>query len=76
MTHLQVPGSQIEQTMTQLCLMSGGNDVGGTMFVDSLSPSAGAGEEADFFDPKDMQFLCDDMGRNLARRDTLYNILE
>ncbi|HJK20119.1 MAG TPA: 5-amino-6-(D-ribitylamino)uracil--L-tyrosine 4-hydroxyphenyl transferase CofH [Methanocorpusculum sp.] len=76
MKNIQVPWSKIGQKMTQLGLMSGGNDVGGTMFVDSLSRTAGAGEEADFFDPKDMQYLCDDMGRKLARRDTLYNILE
>jgi 2-iminoacetate synthase ThiH len=46
------------------------------MFVDSLSRTAGAGEGTDFFDPKDMQYLCTDIGRKLARRDTLYNILE
>jgi 2-iminoacetate synthase ThiH len=46
------------------------------MFVDSLSRAAGAKEDADFFDPKDMQYLCADMDRKLARRDTLYNILE
>jgi FO synthase subunit 2 len=74
--NIQVPWSKIGQKMTQLCLMSGGNDVGGTMFVDSLSRTAGAKEGTDFFDPKDMQYLCVDMDRKLARRDTLYNILE
>lgn len=76
MRNIQVPWSKIGQKMTQLGLLAGGNDVGGTMFVDSLSRTAGAGEEADFFDPKDMQYLCADMGRKLARRDTLYHILE
>lgn len=75
MKNIQVPWSKIGQKMTQLGLMAGGNDVGGTMFVDSLSRTAGAGEDADFFDPKDMQYLCEDMGRKLAQRDTLYNIL-
>ncbi|MDR3101896.1 MAG: 5-amino-6-(D-ribitylamino)uracil--L-tyrosine 4-hydroxyphenyl transferase CofH [Methanocalculaceae archaeon] len=76
MRNIQVPWSKIGQKMTQLGLMAGGNDVGGTMFADSLSRTAGAGEEADYFDPKDMLYLCADMGRKLARRDTLYNILE
>ncbi len=76
MRNIQVPWSKIGQKMTQLGLMAGGNDIGGTMFVDSLSRTAGAGEEADYFNPKDMQYLCDDMGRKLARRDTLYHILE
>ncbi|MDU9375803.1 FO synthase [Methanocorpusculaceae archaeon Sp1] len=76
MRNIQVPWSKIGQKMTQVGLMAGGNDVGGTMFVDSLSRTAGAGEESDFFDPNDMRYLCSDIGRTLARRDTLYHILE
>lgn len=76
MKNIQVPWSKIGQKMTQLGLMAGGNDVGGTMFVDSLSRTAGAGEETDYFNPKDMEYLCRDMNRKLARRDTLYNVLE
>ena len=76
MKNLQGTWSNIGRKMTPLGLRSGGNDVGGRMVGDSLSRTSGAGEEADFFDPKDMQYLCDDMGRKLARRDTLYNILE
>lgn len=73
--NIQVPWSKIGQKMTQLCLMSGGNDVGGTMFVDSLSREAGAGEDADYFDPVSMNLICNDIGRVLKQRDTLYNIL-
>ena len=75
MRNIQVPWSKIGQKMTQLGLISGGNDVGGTMFVDSLSRTAGAGEESDYFSPEDMKIICDDIGRKLAQRDTLYNIL-
>ncbi|MDO5843900.1 MAG: 5-amino-6-(D-ribitylamino)uracil--L-tyrosine 4-hydroxyphenyl transferase CofH [Methanocorpusculum sp.] len=74
--NIQVPWSKIGQKMAQLCLTAGGNDVGGTMFVDSLSRNAGAGEEADYFSPEDMRLMCEDVGRVLKQRDTLYNILE
>lgn len=73
--NIQVPWSKIGQKMAQVGLLSGGNDVGGTMFVDSLSRSAGAGEEADYFDPEEMRVLCEDIGRVLVERDTMYNIL-
>ena len=73
--NIQVPWSKIGHKMTQLCLMAGGNDVGGTMFVDSLSRTAGAGEEADYFSPEDMSRMCGDIGRTLRQRDTLYHLL-
>ena len=73
--NIQVPWSKIGQKMTEICLMAGGNDVGGTMFVDSLSREAGTAEGTDYFSPEDMQVMCEDMGRVLKQRDTLYNIL-
>lgn len=73
--NIQVPWSKVGQKITQLCLLSGGNDLGGTMFVDSLSRTAGAGEEADYFSPEDMQVICEDIGRRLVQRDTLYDVV-
>ena len=73
--NIQVPWSKVGQKMTQLCLMAGGNDVGGTMFADALSRTAGAGEEADYFSPEEMGRMCEDIGRTLHQRDTLYNLL-
>lgn len=73
--NIQVPWSKIGQKMTQACLLAGGNDVGGTMFTDSLSRTAGAGEEADYFSPEDMGYMCGDIGRVLRQRDTLYHLL-
>lgn len=74
--NIQVPWSKIGQKMTQLCLAAGGNDVGGTMFIDSLSREAGAGEDADYFSPENMRMMCEDIGRRLVQRDTLYNLIE
>lgn len=70
--NIQVPWSKVGFKMTQLCLMAGGNDVGGTMFVDSLSHEAG-GDDCDYFSPEDMNMICSDIGRRLVQRDTLYN---
>ncbi|HJJ55621.1 MAG TPA: 5-amino-6-(D-ribitylamino)uracil--L-tyrosine 4-hydroxyphenyl transferase CofH, partial [Methanocorpusculum sp.] len=75
--NIQVPWSKIGHKLTQIGLMSGGNDVGGTMYVDMLSVSAGANScESNYFDPIDMQNMCTDIGRSLKCRDTLYNILD
>lgn len=73
--NIQVPWSKIGRKMTQICLMAGGNDVGGTMFVDALSTDAGAGDEADYFSPEAMELMCADIGRTLRQRDTLYNLI-
>ena len=73
--NIQVPWTKIGLKMAQLCLCSGGNDLGGTMYCDSLSRTAGATEDADFCSPEDMALICADIGRPLKQRDTLYNIL-
>jgi len=73
--NIQVPWSKIGKKMTELCLLAGGNDLGGTMFIDSLSRDAGGGEEADYFSPELMSKMCMDIGRILKQRDTLYNVL-
>lgn len=73
--NIQVPWTKVGLKMAQLCLCAGGNDLGGTMYSDSLSRSAGADEEADFCSPEDMVLICADINRPLKQRDTLYHIL-
>jgi len=73
--NIQIPWSKLGQKTTELCLLAGGNDLGGTMFVDSLSRDAGAGEDADYFSPEQMDIMCKDVGRTLKQRDTLYHLL-
>ncbi|HJJ46841.1 MAG TPA: 5-amino-6-(D-ribitylamino)uracil--L-tyrosine 4-hydroxyphenyl transferase CofH [Methanocorpusculum sp.] len=72
--NIQIPWSKIGRKMTEVCLFAGGNDLGGTMFTDSLSESAGAGENANYFAPEEMQMMCEDSGRVLKQRDTLYHL--
>ena len=60
--------------MAQLGLIAGANDLGGTMFEESISKGAGA-VNTDYLDPKEMQRVAEDVGRPLRRRTTLYEIL-
>jgi len=57
--------------MAQLGLIAGGNDLGGTMFEESISKGAGA-VNTDYLDPAEMQRVAEDIGRTLKRRTTLY----
>ena len=57
--------------MAQLGLIAGANDLGGTMFEESISKGAGA-LNTDYLDPKEMQRVAEDVGRPLKRRTTLY----
>jgi FO synthase subunit 2 len=60
--------------MAQLGLIAGGNDLGGTMFEESISKGAGA-VNTDYLDPAEMQRVAEDLGRTLRRRTTLYDLL-
>jgi len=57
--------------MAQLGLLAGANDLGGTMFEESISKGAGAAN-TDYLDPAEMQRVAEDLGRTLCRRTTLY----
>jgi 5-amino-6-(D-ribitylamino)uracil---L-tyrosine 4-hydroxyphenyl transferase len=57
--------------MAQMGLLAGANDLGGTMFEESISKGAGA-TNTDYLDPKEMQRVAEDIGRTLVRRTTLY----
>ena len=60
--------------MAQLGLIAGANDLGGTVFEESISKGAGA-TNTDYLDPKEMQRITEDLGRTLARRTTLYDLI-
>jgi 5-amino-6-(D-ribitylamino)uracil---L-tyrosine 4-hydroxyphenyl transferase len=57
--------------MAQLSLIAGANDLGGTMFEESISKGAGA-INTDYLDPAEMQRVAEGVGRTLKRRTTLY----
>ena len=60
--------------MAQLGLIAGGNDLGGTMFEESISKGAGA-TNTDYLDPAEMQRVAEDVGRPLRQRTTLYELI-
>ncbi|MFA5331967.1 MAG: 5-amino-6-(D-ribitylamino)uracil--L-tyrosine 4-hydroxyphenyl transferase CofH [Methanoregula sp.] len=61
--------------MAQLGLLAGANDLGGTMFEESISKGAGA-QNTDYLDPAEMRRVTGDIGRPLRRRTTLYRVLD
>ncbi len=72
--HIQVSWVKTGLKMAQLGLMAGADDLGGTMFEESISKGAGA-LNTDYLDPAEMKRIADDLGRTLRRRDTLYNLI-
>ena len=60
--------------MSQLLLMWGANDFGGTLINESISTSAGS-EHGQLLRPKEIRRMIKEIGRIPAERDTNYKIL-
>lgn len=63
------------QKISQLLLMWGANDFGGTLINESISTSAGAGN-GQLIMPKEIRRLAWEIGRIPAQRSTSYKILK
>lgn len=63
------------QKMSQLLLLWGANDFGGTLINESISTSAGA-EHGQIIKPKEIRHLVRDIGRIPAERNTNYDIIK
>lgn len=61
--------------MSQLLLMWGANDFGGTLINESISTSAGS-EHGQLLKPKEIRRIVKEIKRIPAERDTRYNILK
>jgi FO synthase subunit 2 len=72
--NIQVAWGKVGLKMTQLALLSGANDLAGTMFTDDVSGDAGA-SGSDYLDPADMKRIVTDLGRTLRQRTTLYDLV-
>jgi len=72
--HIQVSWVKTGTKMAQLGLLAGADDLGGTMFEESISKGAGA-KNTDYLDPREMERIVADIGRPLLQRDTLYNLI-
>ncbi len=73
--NIQVSWGKLGKKFTQMMLLSGANDLGGTMFTDEVSQDAG-GNEADYLSPSEMERLSVDIGRKFRQRTTDYRILK
>ena len=73
--NLQMSWVKEGQKMSQLLLMWGANDFGGTLINESISTSAGS-EHGQLLRPKEIRRLIKEIGRIPAERDTTYNILK
>ncbi len=62
------------QKLSQLLLMWGANDFGGTLINESISTSAGA-DHGQLLRPMEIRRMAREIGRVPAERDTTYNIL-
>jgi len=69
--HIQASWVKIGTKMAQIALMAGADDLGGTMFEESISKGAGA-TGTDYLDPAEMRRIAEDLGRPLRERTTLY----
>ncbi len=72
--HIQVSWGKVGTKMAGMALLSGADDLGGTMFCDDVSIDAG-GEGADYLDPGEMQRIAEDIGRVLRQRTTVYGMV-
>jgi len=72
--NIQISWGKIGLKMTQLALLSGANDLAGTMFTDDVTGDAGA-SGSDYLDPAARERIVSDIGRNLRQRTTLYELL-
>ena len=73
--NLQMSWVKEGQKMSQLLLMWGANDFGGTLINESISTSAGS-EHGQLIRPKEIRRMVREIKRIPAERDTHYNILK
>ncbi len=73
--NLQMSWVKEGQKMSQLLLMWGANDFGGTLINESISTSAGS-EYGQLLRPKEIRRMVREIKRIPAERDTEYNILK
>jgi len=72
--HIQTSWVKLGTKMAGVALLSGANDLGGTLFEESISREAGA-RDTDYLDPAEMRRMATDLGRTLRQRTTTYALL-
>ncbi|MBP7410309.1 5-amino-6-(D-ribitylamino)uracil--L-tyrosine 4-hydroxyphenyl transferase CofH [Methanoculleus sp. 10] len=72
--HIQASWVKLGTKMAEVALLAGADDLGGTLFEESISREAGA-RGTDYLDPGEMRRMAGDLGRTLRQRTTTYGIL-
>jgi 7,8-didemethyl-8-hydroxy-5-deazariboflavin synthase CofH subunit len=72
--NIQVSWVKLGSKMSEMCLMAGANDLGGTLTEENISKTAGA-TTGQRMERSEMEKLIRKIGRVPAQRDTIYNIL-
>ncbi|KLK88893.1 FO synthase subunit 2 [Methanoculleus sediminis] len=73
--HIQASWVKVGTKMAELGLLAGADDLGGTLFEESISREAGA-RDTDYLDPAEMRRIAGDLGRVLRQRTTTYALLQ
>ena len=72
--HIQASWVKLGTKLAEMALLSGADDLGGTLFEESISREAGA-RDTDYLDPAEMRRMAEDLGRPLRQRTTTYALL-
>ena len=72
--NIQVSWVKYGMKMAQIGLMTGANDLGGTLYEESISREAGA-VSGSYLDPEEMEYITADLGRFLRERHTDYTLI-
>jgi FO synthase subunit 2 len=72
--HIQSSWVKLGTKLAQLGLLAGADDLGGTVYEESITRGAGAAN-TDYLDPSEMQRMAADLGRTLRQRTTLYGLI-
>lgn len=72
--NIQASWGKLGLKLSQIALLSGANDIAGTMFSDDVSGDAGAAGAA-YLDPVRMETIARDIGRPLRQRRTDYSLV-
>jgi len=72
--NIQVSWVKEGTKLAQLALLAGGNDLGGTMYEENISKTAGA-KDTEYLAPSEMKRLAEDIDRTLQQRTTLYDMV-
>jgi len=72
--NIQVSWVKLGPKFAELCLLAGANDIGGTLYEENISKSAGS-PYGSYMPVAEMRRIIEDIGRVPVERDTLYNYI-